>query len=271
MDLGRIVIICCAADAQLARIHLGGPAAARHHDVPPVAGGVFRLGDGVVIARDQSSARVGVEDRLEDRVQVQQRVTRKVHLGDQALGERGSEHREVDVRRAPRVAVVTPRVRAGLDGQEAEGPVAPGEAAPGAGEVRIQGRRVRVALVAVAPGGVGLPDLDQLAGHRSARPVDQPSGDDDALPDRFSGMAGGEVGVAGMNVVAAEAGRPAFELLGVDEQRGARGVAQRAAAVRRVVQPRLGIRALGPVIGGDRCDLRRDVLLRRDIVGVHVP
>lgn len=27
MDLGRIVIICCAADAQLARIHLRGPAA----------------------------------------------------------------------------------------------------------------------------------------------------------------------------------------------------------------------------------------------------
>lgn len=27
VDLGRIVIICCAADAQLARIHLGGPAA----------------------------------------------------------------------------------------------------------------------------------------------------------------------------------------------------------------------------------------------------
>jgi uncharacterized repeat protein (TIGR03943 family) len=27
-DLGRVVIVCCAADAQLARIHLGGPAAA---------------------------------------------------------------------------------------------------------------------------------------------------------------------------------------------------------------------------------------------------
>ncbi len=28
VDLGRVVLICCAADAQLARIHLGGPAAA---------------------------------------------------------------------------------------------------------------------------------------------------------------------------------------------------------------------------------------------------
>ncbi|MDR7292671.1 uncharacterized membrane protein YcgQ (UPF0703/DUF1980 family) [Mycolicibacterium senegalense] len=27
-DLARVVIICCAADAQLARVHLSGPAAA---------------------------------------------------------------------------------------------------------------------------------------------------------------------------------------------------------------------------------------------------
>lgn len=34
VDLGRIVIICCAADAQLARIHLGGPAAAHAAGLP---------------------------------------------------------------------------------------------------------------------------------------------------------------------------------------------------------------------------------------------
>jgi len=34
VDLGRIVIICCAADAQLARIHLRGPAAARTAGLP---------------------------------------------------------------------------------------------------------------------------------------------------------------------------------------------------------------------------------------------
>ena len=34
VDLGRIVIICCAADAQLARIHLGGPAAAQAARLP---------------------------------------------------------------------------------------------------------------------------------------------------------------------------------------------------------------------------------------------
>jgi uncharacterized repeat protein (TIGR03943 family) len=34
VDLGRIVIICCAADAQLARIHLRGPAAAAAAGLP---------------------------------------------------------------------------------------------------------------------------------------------------------------------------------------------------------------------------------------------
>jgi uncharacterized repeat protein (TIGR03943 family) len=33
-DLGRVVIVCCAADAQLARIHLSGPAAAEAADYP---------------------------------------------------------------------------------------------------------------------------------------------------------------------------------------------------------------------------------------------
>lgn len=34
VDLGRIVIICCSADAQLARIHLGGPAAGEAAGLP---------------------------------------------------------------------------------------------------------------------------------------------------------------------------------------------------------------------------------------------
>ena len=34
VDLGRIVIICCAADAQLARIHLRGAAAAQAAGLP---------------------------------------------------------------------------------------------------------------------------------------------------------------------------------------------------------------------------------------------
>jgi len=34
VDLGRVVIVCCAADAQLARVHLAGPAASTAGDYP---------------------------------------------------------------------------------------------------------------------------------------------------------------------------------------------------------------------------------------------
>ncbi len=33
-DLGRVVIVCCAADAQLARVHLSGPAVAEAAGYP---------------------------------------------------------------------------------------------------------------------------------------------------------------------------------------------------------------------------------------------
>ena len=51
-------------------------------------------------------------DRIVDRIEREQRVAREVHLRDDALRERRAEHREVDVRRPPRVHVVLPRVRA---------------------------------------------------------------------------------------------------------------------------------------------------------------
>jgi hypothetical protein len=37
-DLGRMVIICCAADAQRARIHLSGPAAIAGRATPRTHG-----------------------------------------------------------------------------------------------------------------------------------------------------------------------------------------------------------------------------------------
>jgi hypothetical protein len=73
-------------------------------------------------------------------------------------------------------------------------------------------------------------------------------------------MAGGEVGVDGVDVLATEARGPALDLVRVDaDERGSR-MAQQAAAVRRVVQPRLG--ALFPVVvSRDAGDLHRYLTL----------
>ena len=47
--------------------------------------------------------------------------------------------------------------------------------------------------VHVAPGRVGLPDLDQRLGHRPAVLVQHPACDDDALAERLAGMLAREV------------------------------------------------------------------------------
>ncbi|ORW89298.1 hypothetical protein AWB92_00690 [Mycobacterium sp. IEC1808] len=53
VDLGRVVIICCAADAQLARIHLRGPAAAQAAGLPD---NTWLRVEGEVPPRQSSSA-----------------------------------------------------------------------------------------------------------------------------------------------------------------------------------------------------------------------
>ena len=101
---------------------------------------------------------------------VEQRVAGEVHLRDEPLGERAPEDREVDVRRSPGVLVVAPRVGAGLDRDEAVAALVVGEAAAGAGEVRVERRRVLVDLVRVAAGRVRLPDLDERVRGPAGRP-----------------------------------------------------------------------------------------------------
>ena len=55
VDLGRIVIICCAADAQLARIHLRGPAAAQAAWLPD---NTWLRVEGEVTPRQSNSATI---------------------------------------------------------------------------------------------------------------------------------------------------------------------------------------------------------------------
>ena len=99
------------------------------------------------------------------------------------------------MRGPPRVAVVLPRIGPRLDRGEPVVAVVVGQAAADAGEVRVDRRGMLVALVDVAPGGVGLPDLDELAAHRPAVAVDDPAGDHHPLADRLAGVLDGQVGL----------------------------------------------------------------------------
>ena len=97
-----------------------------------------------------------------------------------------------------------PGVGAGLDRGEPVGAVVVGQAAADAGEVRVERRRVLVALVDVATAGVGLPDLDQLAPHRPAVAVQHPAGDHHPLADRLAAVLDGQVGLQRVDVAVAE-------------------------------------------------------------------
>ena len=143
------------------------------------------------------------------------------------------------MRGPPGVVVVLPRVGPGLDRGEAVAAVVVGEHAAHPGEVRVDRRGVLVALVDVAPGGVGLPDLDQLAAHGAAVAVDDPTGHHDPLADRLTAVLDGQVGLGGADVAVPEDRREQLDLLGVGVVQVLGRVAQEAAAVRRVVQPRL--------------------------------
>ena len=173
---------------------IGSGAATAERDVEAVTECPFRLGDADVELADQAFAGGEVGDALVDRVELEQRVTGEVHLGDQALGEAGAEVAVVDVVGAPGVVVVLPGVGARFDGDEFVVAVGVGEDAAFADEVGIDGGVMLVAGVLVAAGGVGLPHLDDGVGDRAAVFVGDGAVDDDAFTECQFAIDDGDVG-----------------------------------------------------------------------------
>ena len=69
-----------------------------------------------------------------------------------------------------------------------------------------------IALVGVAPGGIGLPDFHEGIWYRAAIFFQHPTGDDDPLPDGFPAPAciGGQITVARLNGIVAVNGTGEF-------------------------------------------------------------
>jgi hypothetical protein len=107
-----------------------------------------------------------------------------------------------------------------------------------------------------------LPDLHQLTGHRPAVAVQDPPGDHDPFPDRLPVVLDRQVRLERIDVLVSEHRREQFDGLGVRVLQVLGGVTQDAAAVGRVVQPRLGLEPgrsrPGRVFEGDCRDLIAD-------------
>ena len=125
-----------------------------------------------------------IVDRAHDRALPDHRIALEIHLGDQPLRKAVAEHRKMDMRRAPVVGAVRPRIGSRLDGAEGVRAVLAGDGAAAAAEIRVERRQIAFLLVPVAAAGIGLPDLQQRTGNADAALVEHAAVDDDARPDR---------------------------------------------------------------------------------------
>ena len=221
--------------------------------------------------RDQPLARLRVADRAEDRVVGEQRIVREVHLRHEPLRERATEQREVDVRRAPGVRMVRPRIAAGLHRHEPVSPLRVGEAAPGAVEVRVERRIVAVGVVAVAAGRVRLPDLDQRVAYGPSVILEHAPADDDPLTLRPAVVAARQIVVGLGQVVAVDrcAEIPQCQRQEQQRTRRARAAAwtrtprgDRADRRRRRPQPLRAVRPSGAILHRPEAAQRRELRAR---------
>src|ERR1700685_3557081 len=110
----------------------------------------------------------------------------------------------MNVRGAPRVWMVLPRIWPRLDGDEAIFSLRVGQRATCAGKIRIDRRLMLINSVAIPPGGIALPEFDQRIGYGTAVVVEHSAADGDALAHRFAGVLAREVVVGFADVVMAE-------------------------------------------------------------------
>src|SRR5580658_6151440 len=102
-----------------------------------------------------------VGDRLENRIVGQHRVAFEIHLGHESGYERRPEERKVDVRGAPGIRVIVPRVSPRFYCQKAVFSVFVRQYSPVPVEVGVEGSTEIVETMGVTAGRIRLPDLDQ--------------------------------------------------------------------------------------------------------------
>src|SRR5690625_636672 len=158
--------------------------------------------------------------------------------------------------------VVFPRVRPGLDRHETPIAVVIGQGASGAGEVRIDRRWMLVSLMDVSARGIGLPNLNKLAGYTSASAVEKASGHFTLAAARRTALSYRHVRFRRVHVAFAGDRRPQLDACGIGGMQFFCGMAKHTAAIGRIVQTRLIFDAVGShVLGTDLGDFAVNVAL----------
>src|SRR5699024_11937160 len=117
--------------------------------------------------------------------------------------------------------------------------------ASGAGEVRIDRRWMLVSFMDVSARGIGLPNLNKLAGYASAFAVEKASGHCNLFADRRAALLYRQVRFQRVNVVIAEDRRPQLNAFGIGVMQFFCGMAMHTAPIGRIVQTRMIFEAVG--------------------------
>src|SRR6266699_2398780 len=112
----------------------------------------------------------------------------------------------MNVRRAPGVLVVSPRVRDGFDGDETVRTLIVRKQSPAAREIRIEWRGVSIEVMAIASSGICLPDLDQRTANWMAVVIDNFTAHDDAFAEGFACVLSRQIGIGRANGIVAKNG-----------------------------------------------------------------
>src|SRR5208337_1082994 len=177
----------------------GSGVAATQHNIKAEAECDLRCRRGPVEDRDEPLARGFGRHTVVNRVEFEKGITGKVHLRDEACGERGTKNGEVNVPRAPGVVMIAPRIRAGTNGDETVAALFVSEGLPHASEIGIERSIVLIHFVQITSGGIGLPNLHQRMSDRAAIFIHKAAADDDALAERLAFVLAGEIEALGRN------------------------------------------------------------------------
>src|SRR5215813_1966519 len=149
--------------------------------------------------RNQPPLGVFVGHAVVNGVEFEQRITREVHLRHQAAQQASAKQREMNVRWAPRIMVIAPRVGSRLDGRKFVPPLAVGDHPSAAVEIRIKRGVVLIKLMAVSSGGIGLPYFHQRAADRTSILVEHGSRHDDTFTEGRAFVLRSQVAIVRMD------------------------------------------------------------------------
>src|SRR5260370_18373190 len=154
--------------------------------------------------RYQTIASVLDRDAIENGIKRQQRISRKIHLRNQAREQPLAKKRKMNVCRAPGIWMILPRVGTGFNGDKPIAALPIREHAAAAREIRVKRRAMLVNAMTSTPRRVHLPNFDQGSSNPPSMFIQHTPADDDSFSLGFPTVLVGEVVVVGADIAVAE-------------------------------------------------------------------